>query len=56
MHQPPAFLAQLREASRFGGTEFLSLIIEAAEIISTHEDKELPNPMTRAHSDNGRKL
>lgn len=33
--KPPTFLEQLKEAARFGGTEFLNLIVESSEDISS---------------------
>jgi uncharacterized protein (DUF1778 family) len=44
-HMPPSFAAELREAARYGGTEFLNLILEAAEGIATEKPKDLPNPV-----------
>lgn len=44
-HRPPEFLDQVREAVRFGGTEFLDLIIQASEAITTRNQRNLPDPI-----------
>jgi uncharacterized protein (DUF1778 family) len=42
--KPPAFLQALREAAKFGGTEFLGLLVEAcADIAARHQ--QLPDPV-----------
>jgi uncharacterized protein (DUF1778 family) len=40
----PAFLQQLKEAARFGGTEFLALLIEACADIAAR-NQQLPDPV-----------
>ena len=42
---PPEFLADVRDAARFGGTEFLDLIVQAAEAITTRNKPDLPDPI-----------
>ena len=42
---PPEFLAQIRDAARYGGTEFLALIIQASEAITTRTQGNLPDPI-----------
>lgn len=47
-HRPPDFLADIRDAARFGGTEFLELIIQASEEITTRSQRnvlKLPDPI-----------
>jgi hypothetical protein len=44
-HMPPDFLAQMRDAARYGGTEFLDLIIQASETITTRSQGKLPDPI-----------
>ncbi len=44
-HQPPEFLANIRDAARFGGTEFLDLIVQASEAITTRNRPNLPDPI-----------
>jgi uncharacterized protein (DUF1778 family) len=44
-HQPPEFLARMRDAVRYGGTEFLDLIVQAAEAITTRNRPNLPDPI-----------
>jgi uncharacterized protein (DUF1778 family) len=45
-HMPPGFLAQIRDAARYGGTEFLDLIVQASEAIATrNEGNLLPDPI-----------
>jgi hypothetical protein len=41
----PQFLQDLREAARYGGTEFLYLIIQASEEITTRNEPGLPDPI-----------
>lgn len=41
---PPEFLAQIRDAARYGGTEFLDLIIQASEALTTNK-RNLPDPI-----------
>jgi uncharacterized protein (DUF1778 family) len=41
---PSEFLTDVRDAARYGGTEFLDLIIEAAEAITTRQGN-LPDPI-----------
>ncbi len=40
---PPEFLVQIRDAVRYGGTEFLDLIVQASEAITTRNDGNLPD-------------
>ena len=42
---PPEFLAQIRDAARYGGTEFLDLIVQASEAITTRNQRNLPDPI-----------
>ena len=42
---PPEFLAQIRDAALYGGTEFLDLIIQASEGITTRIQHNPPEPM-----------
>jgi uncharacterized protein (DUF1778 family) len=42
---PPEFLANVRDAARYGGTEFLDLILQAAEAITTRNKPDLPDPI-----------
>jgi hypothetical protein len=44
-HKPPEFLSQIRDATRYGGTEFLDLIVQAAEAITTRNEPDLPDPI-----------
>lgn len=41
----PDFLSNIREAARYGGTEFLDLIVEAAEAITSRSTRNLPDPI-----------
>jgi uncharacterized protein (DUF1778 family) len=43
--QPPAFVSAIRDAARYGGTEFLELIIQASEAITARHDHRLPDPI-----------
>ena len=36
-HKPPEFLLQIREAVRYGGTEFLDLIVRASDAITSRQ-------------------
>ena len=40
----PEFLAQIRDAARYGGIEFLDLIIQASEALTTNK-RNLPDPI-----------
>ena len=42
---PPEFLEHIRDAARYGGTEFLDLIIQASEAITTRNQRNLPDPI-----------
>ena len=42
---PREFLAQIRDAARYGGTEFLDLIVQASEAITTRNQRNLPDPI-----------
>jgi uncharacterized protein (DUF1778 family) len=42
---PPGFLEQIRDAARYGGTEFLDLIIQESEAITTRSQPNLPDPI-----------
>lgn len=44
-HKPAAFASELREAARYGGTEFLNLIIDASEAIASRTQPSLPDPI-----------
>jgi len=44
-YPPPEFLAQIRDAARYGGTEFLDLILEASEAITSRNEGNLPDPI-----------
>jgi uncharacterized protein (DUF1778 family) len=41
----PGFLENIREAALYGGTEFLDLIIQASEAITTRNHGTLPDPI-----------
>jgi uncharacterized protein (DUF1778 family) len=43
-HRPPDFLLEIRDAARYGGIEFLDLIVRAAEAITTR-NRNLPDPI-----------
>jgi hypothetical protein len=43
--QPPAFLSDIRDAALYGGSEFLELIIQAAEVITARNRGNLPDPI-----------
>ncbi len=43
--KPPDFLSQIRDAARYGGTEFLDLIIEESEAITSRHERNLPDPI-----------
>jgi GGDEF domain-containing protein len=46
---PPEFVEQLRLAARYGGTEFLNLLVEAAQAIAIRRNpKSLPSPIDPA--------
>ena len=40
----PDFLSQVRDAARYGGTEFLDLIVQASEALTTRNEGNLPDP------------
>jgi hypothetical protein len=40
----PDFLAQIRDAAHFGGTEFLDLVVQACEAIATRNQPDLLPP------------
>jgi uncharacterized protein (DUF1778 family) len=42
---PPTFLDKLKEAARFGGTEFLGLILQSSEDITSRIQPDLPDPV-----------
>jgi uncharacterized protein (DUF1778 family) len=42
---PPTFLTKLKDAARFGGTEFLGLILESSEDITSRTHSNLPDPI-----------
>ena len=42
---PPGFLEQIRDAARYGGIEFLDLIVQASEAITTRGELNLPDPI-----------
>jgi uncharacterized protein (DUF1778 family) len=42
---PPAFLFEIRDATKYGGTEFLELIVQAAEALTTRNNPGLPDPI-----------
>jgi len=44
LEMSPEFLAQIRDAARYGGTEFLDLIIQASEALTTNK-RNLPDPI-----------
>ena len=44
-YPPPEFLVQIRDAVRYGGTEFLDLIIQASEAITSRNEGNLPDPI-----------
>lgn len=45
-HMPAEFLAQIRDAARYGGTEFLHLIVQASEALTTRTERNLlPDPI-----------
>ena len=45
-YPPPEFLVQIRDAVRYGGTEFLDLIVQASEAITTrNQGNNLPDPI-----------
>lgn len=44
-YPPPEFLVQIRDAVRYGGTEFLDLIVQASEAITTRNKGNLADPI-----------
>lgn len=44
-YPPPEFLVQIRDAVRYGGTEFLDLIVQASEAITTRNEGHLADPI-----------
>ena len=44
-HISPVFLAQIRDAARYGGTGFLDLIVQASEVITARIQRTLPDPI-----------
>jgi len=44
-YPPPEFLVQIRDAVRYGGTEFLDLIVQASEAITTRNEGNLADPI-----------
>jgi len=44
-HPPPEFLVQIRDAVHYGGTEFLDLIVQASEAITTRNEGNLADPI-----------
>ena len=45
LNRPHSFLAALKEGAQFGGTEFLNLIIQSCEEISSRAQGNLPPPV-----------
>jgi hypothetical protein len=41
----PEFVNEMRDAARFGGTEFLNLLIDAAEPVAARGERKLPDPI-----------
>lgn len=39
------FLVDIRDAARYGGTEFLAMIIQAAEVVTSRTRPNLPDPI-----------
>jgi uncharacterized protein (DUF1778 family) len=44
-HMPPSFAAQIEKAARFGGTEFLNLLVQACGEITVRVGGDLPDPI-----------
>jgi uncharacterized protein (DUF1778 family) len=44
-YPPREFLAQIGAAARYGGTEFLDLIVQASETVTTRNEGNLPDPI-----------
>jgi uncharacterized protein (DUF1778 family) len=42
---PSTFFTEIRDAARYGGTEFLSLIIDSSEAIAVRSQPNLPDPI-----------
>lgn len=42
---PSEFLGQLRDAVRYGGTEFLDLLVQASDAITTRNEGNMPDPI-----------